>query len=128
MGRIGCLNIWQSIIIMFHLLLDHREGGDIGLIITIVPKVLYYRFLIRWLDNFGDYYWILIGWLIKLSVQTLPILIVNYRTGNFVYHNWGCTLIYRPLSYPFRSLKTWPLYCCLILLCNTTMDIKGKDN
>ena len=23
---------------------------------------------------------------------------------NFVYHDWGCTLINHPLSYPFRSL------------------------
>ena len=34
-------------------------------------------------------------------------LILTYRNrrGNFVYHRWGCTLIYWPLSYPFRSLQ-----------------------
>ena len=37
-----------------------------------------------------------IGWLIELSVQTVVI----YRWGNFVYDHWGCTLIYRPLTYP----------------------------
>ena len=31
-----------------------REGGDIGLFITLVPKVLYKHFLIRLLHNFGD--------------------------------------------------------------------------
>ena len=47
---------------------------------------------------------ILIGWLIKLSVQTFHPLIVFYRRGIFVYENWECLLIYWPLSYPFRSL------------------------
>ena len=31
-------------------------------------------------------------------------LIVIYRRDNFVYHHLKCTSIYRPLSYPFRSL------------------------
>ena len=31
-----------------------RKEGDNGLLITLVPKVLYKRFLIRWLNNFGD--------------------------------------------------------------------------
>ena len=33
-------------------------------------------------------------------------LIVLYKIGNFVYHqyHWGCTSIYRPLSYPFKSV------------------------
>ena len=42
-----------------------QVGGDIGLSITLVPKVF-------------------------LFVASIT---------------WGCTLIYRPLSYPFRSLK-----------------------
>ncbi len=33
-----------------------REGGDIGLFITLVPKVLLCHFLIRWLNNFGELY------------------------------------------------------------------------
>ena len=80
-----------------------RQEGDIGLFIALVPKI----FLIHWLNNFGK--WILIGWLIKFSVQTFQPLIVNYRRGNFVYHHWVCTLIYRLLSYPLRSLQyTYP--------------------
>ena len=80
-----------------------REREDNGLFITLVPKVLQ-SFFIRWLDNFGDFYWILIGLLIKLSDQTFQPLILIYRIGNFVYQHWGYTSIYRLLSYPFRSL------------------------
>ena len=29
---------------------------------------------------------------------------LNQRMGKFVYHHRGCILIYRPLSYPYRSL------------------------
>ena len=43
-------------------------------------------------------FWILIGWFIELSVQTFQTKIVIYRWGNFVYHHWGCTSIYRRLS------------------------------
>ena len=32
-----------------------REGGDIRLFITLVPKVLYKRFLIHWPNNFGTF-------------------------------------------------------------------------
>ena len=49
--------------------LDSREGGDI---ITLVPEV----FLFVGLTFFGDFYWTLIGWLVKLSVQTFQPLIV----------------------------------------------------
>ena len=45
-----------------------REGGDIGLFITLV------RFLIRWLQNFREFYLILIGWFINLSVQKFHLL------------------------------------------------------
>ena len=31
-------------------------------------------------------------------------LIIIYRRGNFVDYHWGYISIYRPLSYPFRSL------------------------
>ena len=32
-----------------------RERGNNGLFITLTPKVFLYRFLIRWLNNFGDF-------------------------------------------------------------------------
>ena len=35
---------------------NNREEGDIGLFITLVPKVYSNaHFLIRWLKNFGDF-------------------------------------------------------------------------
>ena len=48
------------------------------------------------------------GLLFKLSHQTFQPLIVIYITGHFVYHHWNCSSIYRPLSYPFRSLNNKP--------------------
>ncbi len=52
-----------------------------------------------------ELWWILIGWFIKLSLQTSQQIIVIYRRDNFVYHHSECTSIYRPLCYPFRSLS-----------------------
>ena len=72
-----------------------REGGEIGLFNAPVPKILWYRFLIRWLKNFEDFYWILIGWFIKMSIQTIQQLIVIYRMGNFLHYFWRCPSIYR---------------------------------
>ena len=54
-----------------------------------------------WLNNFRDFSKILIGWFIKLNVQTFQSQNLIYRMGNFVYSHWECTSIYRPLSYPF---------------------------
>ena len=45
------------------------------------------------------------AWLVYLTFQP-PIVI--FRRANFVYHQWECTWIFRPLSYPFRSVK---VYC-----------------
>ena len=50
---------------------------------------------------------LLVDLFIQLSVQTFQPLIVIYRTGSFVHHHWGCTSIYWPLSYPFRSWLTF---------------------
>ena len=57
-------------------------------------------FLFVSLTTWGQ--WILKGWFIKLILTNNCI----YRRKNFVYDHWGCTItsIYRPLSYPFRSL------------------------
>ncbi len=40
-------------------------------------------FFIRLVINFVDFYWILIGWFMKLSVQTFQLLIVIYKRVNF---------------------------------------------
>ena len=44
------------------------------------------------------------SWFIKLSVQKFQPLIIIFGRSIFVYHQWGCAGIYRPLSYPFRTL------------------------
>ena len=78
-----------------------------GIIITHIERgqcSVYYTSLQSfrcWLFNFGDFYWILIGWFIKFQP---PILI--YRRFNFVYHYLGVTSIYQPLSYPFNNPRT----------------------
>ena len=46
-----------------------REGGGIGLLITLVPKVLYNVFLFFSLTTLETSYFYLIGWFKKLSVQ-----------------------------------------------------------
>ena len=58
------------------------------------PQRFIITFSIRWLISFRDFW--------HFSLQTF--LIVIYRRRNFVYHHWRCTSIYRPLSYPFRSM------------------------
>ena len=57
--------------------------------------------------------WILIGWF-KISVQAFQQMILIFINGNFVFHHWECTMIYRPLSYPLRSLmcQSEPLKKC----------------
>ena len=68
---------------------------DIGLFIKTSPQSL---FLL--VSNFGDFYWSLIGWLVKLIVQTFQPLIVIYWRGTYVYQHWECAPFYRLLNYP----------------------------
>ena len=68
------------------------------------PQSFKISFLFVDLKTLGTFNKFLIGWFIKLSVLTFQPLIEIYRRGNFVYHHSGYTSIYRPLSYPFRSL------------------------
>ena len=103
-----------------------REWGDIGLFIKLVPKVLKYCFLIRWLNNLGDFYWILmVGSFIWVS-KPLQLLIVICTRCNFVYHLWGCASIYRPLFYPFRSLNSYGLIPSLPCQFMTVSDLCYK--
>ena len=66
------------------------------------PKsfIITFSYLLAW--QLGDFYWTLIGWFNKLSLQTFQSLIIIYRRSNFVYHHWGYKSIYLPFSYPFR--------------------------
>ena len=90
---------------LFLLVTLSGRRGWLGCLLHWYPNFCNKVFLIRWLNNFRDFYWILIGWFIKLNVQTFQPLIVIYRRGSFVYHHWECTSIYQSLSYPFRSVK-----------------------
>ena len=67
-------------------------------------------FLVCLLNNLGDFYLLLIGWIIYLNFQTFQRLILIYSRGYFVYHYWRCKSIYRPLSYPLKY-KTVLLFC-----------------
>ena len=53
---------------------------------------------------------LMISCFIKLSVRTFQPLILIQRRGNFVYNNWGCTSMYQPISYPFRSMPRIPYF------------------
>ena len=50
-----------------------------------------------------------------MGVQIFQPLIVIYIRGNFVYHNWGYTSTYWPLSYTFTSLILMPIWLLLNL-------------
>ena len=78
--------------------------GTMGCLLHQSPNVYKKYSLIRWLNNLG----ILMGWFINLRVQTFQPPIVIYRRDNFVFYHWGCKSIYRPMSYPFRSMCSLP--------------------
>ena len=59
--------------------------GERTLGCLLPPKV----FLIRWINNFEDFFKILTGWCNKLSFQTFQPLIAIYKRGNFVYNHFG---------------------------------------
>ena len=52
-----------------------------------IPQSFMITFFIPWLNNFGVFYLILIGWFIESSVKTFQPLTVIYRRSNFVYHH-----------------------------------------
>ena len=71
--------------------------------ITQVPKVFNNVFLFIGWTTLGTFIE-LIGWCTRLSVQTIQPLIVIKKRDISVYHNWGYTSIYWPLSFPLRFL------------------------
>ena len=81
------------------------EGGGIVLCILHLSPVFYYVFLFVG-KNYGEFCYMLIGWFIKMSIQTFQPLNVIYRRGNFVYQHWVCPSIYRSSFFPFRSLHS----------------------
>ena len=79
------------------------QGGREELYFTLVPKVLLAHIFCL-IKSFRYFNCILISWFQTRSVQTFPSIILINRIGNFVHHHRGCVSIYRPLSYPLRSL------------------------
>ena len=90
---------------IFILCISNKQRGREHWAVLVIPKVLYLRFIICWLNNFGDFHRILIGWLSNRVSKTFQSQIVIEIMANFVYHHWGSTTIYQPLSYLFRTLS-----------------------
>ena len=67
------------------------------------PQSFKVTFLIRWLNNIEDFYWILIGCFNNLSVQTFQPLIFNFLC--FLNLRWVYTSIDWSLSYPYSFLR-----------------------
>ena len=62
-----------------------QEGRGHLAVYYTCPQGLMITFkLIRWLNNIGDFYWIFIGWFIKLGVQMFQPLIEIYRRGDIL--------------------------------------------
>ena len=64
--------------------------GTLGCLLQQSPKFYNKVFLVFDSTTLGHF---VIGWLIKLSVQTFRVSLLGFAT------------FYRPLSYPFRSLQ-----------------------
>ena len=60
---------WKLSHSIFHNWFQSGRKGILDFFYTS-PQSFKIMFLICWLSNFGDFYWILIVWFIKLSVQT----------------------------------------------------------
>ncbi len=85
-----------------------REGGDLGLFITLVPKVITFSY------SFLYQLWGLIfnfDWLVnKVEYPNFTTINCNLKRGNFLFLHWGYISTYRPLSYPFRSLQIFKYF------------------
>ena len=78
-----------------------REGGDSGLFITLVPKVLYSVFLFVGLTTLATFIeFCLVGTLSWVFFLKFQPLVVIYKRVNFVSHHWVCKSFYQPLPYP----------------------------
>ena len=78
-----------------------REVGDIMLFITLVPSNFIFLFVgSTTLGTKVNFHWL------DHSAECSNVLTTNcnLQKANFVYNHCECSWIYRPLSYPFRSL------------------------
>ena len=89
-----------------------REWEDIGLFITPVPKILYYRLLFVGLATLGIYneFRLVVH---KVECPNISTTNCKLQRGNLcIIIRDVCTSIYRPLSYPYRSLVWVCNTCC----------------
>ena len=75
-----------------------------GCLLHESPKFHNTVFLFVGLTTLGTLMIFCIGWFFNFGVQTFQPLILIYRSGNFVYHHWGC-ILYINLSAIELSLK-----------------------
>ena len=86
----------------FYSLFSWERGGTIGCLINKSPKFYINGFLFVRLTTLGTLIeFLYLCCFIMFSIIVSTIILINRRV-NFVYHHWGRTSIYRPLSYPIR--------------------------
>ena len=90
----------------FFLCLSVSPGGEgtLGSLLHQSPRFFNNVFLFVCLTTLITF--ILIGWIVQFVVQMFQPLIVIYKQGKFCVLSLGITSIYRPLSYPLKSLPS----------------------
>ena len=87
---------------IFILVFTPRREGTLDSKLHWYPK---FYTLVCWLNsktNFMNFNCLVSNY--KVLYDFLKSIILIYRNINIVYHNWGFTSIYCPLSYPLNSL------------------------
>ena len=94
---------WNSVVLLaVDPMLSAGMEGTMGCLLHYSPKFCNNGFLFVGLITLGTFFKILIVYYVKcLTFQ--PLIVINRRC-NFVWYDWVFTLIYRPLTHPFRSL------------------------
>ena len=104
-GLISLICTWKVIKMCIQIIrLGSSREGRHWAVYYACPQSFIKTFSYSLVQQLWGLFEILIGWFFSYCVLTFQPIIVIYRRGNFVYHDWGCKLIYRPLSYLFRSL------------------------
>ena len=88
-----CKKLFTVKVLSHYMLFSYTQEvrGTLGCLLHYSQSFIITFCLWLYIYNLGDCYWILIGWFIKLGVQTFQALIVTYTRGNFVYyHYYGC--------------------------------------
>ena len=114
------LNIFKKIWFSSYFLFTEvstRKGGDNGLFITIVSKLLWLRFLIRCLNNIGDlfeFFFLVCSliWVFKHfnhGLQSTEGVILSIIIGD-VHHLSAIAISFRSLSFKTGKERLMPRY------------------